>query len=259
MNEEYPDPSLGPRAKVDRAKEHLAEFDREIDAYTASHPYEYEIRDEADGMRHIILKSHKPIPVRLCTVVGDVVHNARSSLDLLVTLAATREAGPVKGLSFPIFRHRADFEAKALVNFGKSCPKLVRFIRRIAPYERGGDAGHHANTLVLLNRLNGRDKHRLIIPVGTWPARAVVAPEPGFGESFMLVPEDATVLRDGEIVMSMSRFDQRFAGKKFNTHLTTQIRLSGVEGLPPIGASSMLHHIVKVVDRIIRTGERHLL
>jgi hypothetical protein len=251
-------PGLGPRAKIERAKEHLAELDAEINRFVADHPYKFIVHNDPDGTRHLVLESHQPIPIRWSTIVGDVIHNARSALDQLTTHAASVEIGTLKNLSFPIFRHRIDFEAKAFSNYGNDCPRTIRFLKLLKPYERGYDLGHHGHTLVLLNRLSNRDKHRLIIPVGTAAARAVVTPGPEFGEPFELTPPDAALLKDGEIVMTLSPRDPLFAGKKFETSITTQIRLSGVERVPPVGASSILHHIVKIVDRIVGIAERKL-
>lgn len=176
MTTDEPDPRLGPRAKIERAKEHLAEFDREIEAFIAGNPYEFAVHDDSDRTRHIILKSHKPIPLRFSTVAGDVLHNARSALDLLVTCAASLETKTLENLRFPIFRDRADFEKQAFKKGWENCPRTVRFVKLLKPYERGGGLGHHGHTLVFLNRLSNRDKHRLIIPVGTAAASAVVEP-----------------------------------------------------------------------------------
>lgn len=58
--------------------------------------------------------------------------------------------------------------------------------------------------------------------------------------------------------MTISPTDPMFAKKKFKTHITTQIRLSGVERVPPVGASANLHHIIKIVDRIVSVVEATL-
>lgn len=254
------DPRLGPRTKIERAKIHLTEFDRLVNAYTANNPLKFIRQVDSDGIAHLILESHKPIPIAWSPIIGDIIHNCRSALDLLVSLAANLESGGSENFPFPIFRHRSDFEAKGLKKLRKyGCVKTIRFIQRLKPYERGYDLGNPGNTLVLLNRLSVRDKHSLIIPVGTAAARAVVTPKTGFGEPFQLVPPENTFLEDGKVVISMSPRDPMFAGKSFNAELTMEIRLSGVEPIPPIGASSYLHHIAKIVGRIVDIGERRLL
>ncbi len=252
------DPRRGPRAKIERAKEHLAEFDREINAFIDSKPYKFISHFDPDGTHHVILKSHTPMPIRFSTLIGDVVHNARSALDLLCTCAARLETKNLENFKFPIFWDRVDFEEKACKKGWEHCPRTVRFLKLLKPYGRGYDLGHHGHTLVILNRLDTRDKHELIIPLGTTAKRAIVTPGPGYGEPFELVPPDTALLNDGEIIMSFSRTDPLFANKKFKTDITTQIRLSGVNPLPTVGASATLHHIVKIVDRIIGIAERTL-
>lgn len=253
-----PDPRLGPRAKVDRAKEHLAEFKRAVDGFIASEPYKFDTVDDAGGLRHIVLKSHEPLPLRLSTIAGDIVHNLRSSLDVLVTCAGMLESNELQNLKFPIYRERTDFEKRALKGDWNHSPRAARFVKLLKPYERGLDLGHHGHTLVLLNRLSNLDKHRLIITVGTAAAYCVVEPAAGFGDPFRLEPPPMDLLAPGDIVMTMSRRDPLFAGKRFNTHLTVQVRLSGVGRMPPVGAASVLAHLVKTVDRIVLIAERTL-
>lgn len=254
------DPRCGPRAKIERAEEHLAEFYRLVNAYIADEPYKFVRHIDSDGTGHLVLESHKPIPIHWCAIIGDIVHNCRSALDSLISLSAGLEANTSENFSFPIFRHRADFEANGLNKLRKyGCPNTIRFVQRLKPYERGYDLGNPSNTLVLLNRLSVRDKHRLIVPVGTAAGYAVVTPKPGFGEPFKLVPPENTFMEDGEIIISISPRDPNFAGKDFDTQVTAQIRLGGIEPIPPIGAPSYLSHIVKIVGRIVDIGERRLL
>lgn len=254
------DPRLGPRAKLERAKIHLAEFNRLTKAYAASDPYNFVRHIDPDGTHHLVLESHQPIPIDWCPIIGDIVHNCRSALDFLISLSAGLEASTSENFRFPIFRHRADFEARGLDKLRKyGCLKTISFVQRLKPYERGRDLGNPSNTLVLLNRLSVRDKHRMIIPVGTAAGSAVVTPKPVFGEPFKLAPPDNTFLEDGEIIISISPKEPNFAGKDVNTQITFQIRLGGIEPIPPIGAPSYLSHIVKIVGRIVNIGERRLL
>jgi hypothetical protein len=251
-------PALGPRAKVERAKEHLAVFDAAINDYSNGGHRGITLHDDPDGVRHVVFAEYQPLSPRLSTIAGDVIHNARSALDLLTSHAARLEGNRLQDLGFPIVRLRTDFEAKMLKKFDSS-PKVARFLMLVGPYERGGgDPGHHANTLVILNRLSVVDKHQLLILVGLASARAVIEPASGHGEPFVMMPPDAEFLKHGEIIMSISPYDPLFAHKTFRTSITVQIRLSGVDGLPPVGASSILHHVVKIVDRIVAIGERRL-
>lgn len=253
----------GPRAKIERAKEHLKVFEQEIDAFNAAEPYQIAIVDEADRTRHFVVAKRKPIPSRWGAIVGDILHNARSSLDLLVTCSATNETKEFTEAKFPFREHKADLEKNGLQKL-RGCPNTIRFLRRLGPYERlkdadrpNADLGHHANTLVLLNRLNNYDKHRLIVPVGSIAGKALVRPAPGYGEPFEMSPPDLSLMSEGDIILTLSPQDPLFAERKFNIEVTTNICLA-YEGLPFIGAASLMAHIVKTVDRVIGIAERKL-
>lgn len=254
------DPRLGCRAKVERAKEHLAELDRELNAYIASDPYVFNIHGGADRTQQVILKSMKPIPLRWSAIIRDVLSNTRSALDHAITCAASLETNSFKKRKFPIYRDRADFEKLAFKNDWQGCARTKRFIRRLKPYDRGDDMGLHSNTLVLLNQFRNRDMHNLIIPVGAAGAHAVITPKPGHDEPFELVSEYSPLLKNGDIAASIYPLDPALLQHEFKTQLTFQIRLGDIDGVPhlPISASSILHHIVKVVDRIVGIAERRL-
>lgn len=260
MTANYSNTRLGPRAKIERAKEHLAEFERVVNAFVANDPYEFVVQKDSDGSEHVFLKSHKPIPLRFSTIAGDIIHNARSALDLLVTCGGEIESGVVKNLKFPIRASRDDFEKNAFNKSWQDCPRTRRLVEKLKPYERGYDLGHHGHTLCLLNRLSNRDKHSLLVVIGTAAAKAVVTPRPGFGDAFELAPPDTALLSDGDVVISFSPHHPLFAGRDFDTQLTVQIRFGGMDvaRVPWVGAHANLAHIIKIVERIVLIAERTL-
>lgn len=253
------DSSVGPRAKIDRAKEHLEHFDTLINGYLESNPYRFRLEEDIDGTSHVFLDYQEPIPIRWSVVVGDIIHNARSALDLLITHARFVETGEIEDIRFPIFRNRTDFEERGLKKFRGMRPRSYRFLRLIKPYQRLGDPGNHSNMLVLLNRLSNRDKHNLLVIVGTAPSTVSISPIAGDGESQQFSPQETVILQDGVKIFSGGLSSEGgMAHQQINLSFTTQIRLHGVEGLPAVGASSTLHHIVKIVDRIVGLAERRL-
>ena len=92
------DPSLGPRTKIERAKEHLEYFDTLINGYIDSDPYRFRREVDPDGTLHLFMDHHEPIPIRWSVVVGDIIHNARSALDLIITHAGFLETGVMLSL-----------------------------------------------------------------------------------------------------------------------------------------------------------------
>ena len=85
----YPDldPSTlcGPKLKVERAKEHIAELEALVRSFNESKPHEFFVeKDDKTGEDVIRVRIHKAVPKRTSIIVGDAVHNLRSALDQLV-------------------------------------------------------------------------------------------------------------------------------------------------------------------------------
>jgi hypothetical protein len=107
-------PLAGCRAKLDRAREHLEQLVGDFEAMQA------EIHDlrlvgamnwEA-GEWEISAFEVPELPMRWATIIGDVVHNARSALDHLVWVFAVVSTGgsPAPNTGFPAATSAAGFE-----------------------------------------------------------------------------------------------------------------------------------------------------
>ena len=80
-------------AKLDRAKTHLDELQRLVSDYQAR---AHELVEEESGDPRTVtlrLRLHEPIPLVFSLIIGDIVHNLRSSLDNLAYELARRHAG----------------------------------------------------------------------------------------------------------------------------------------------------------------------
>lgn len=137
------------------------------------------VQTEYHPKRHgfgVYASAVRSTPARWGLVLGDVAHNLRSSLDHLAWALVSRGIRPPSLLSdneaekiyFPI--------AEGKTWFDKSLPKKlpgvrsadIARIRWCQPYRRG-KRDRHRHSLVLLNRLNIRDKHRTLEPVWHQP------------------------------------------------------------------------------------------
>jgi hypothetical protein len=72
-------------AKVERAKENISDLESRLETFRASEPYKVNANDNLQsGRRCIVVTEAAPIPFGISTVLGDVLHNLRSTLDPLV-------------------------------------------------------------------------------------------------------------------------------------------------------------------------------
>lgn len=168
------------RLKLDRASEHLEELEGEIQKFLSSEPYAVK-RVQEPNSGEIVFYWERYIlpPARLGLIVGDSIHNLRSALDhLALALAETGAASAGKTLTeremariqFPI--------TKSLNNFNKElkagrlayiAPNTQSVIEQQQPYHTSHPP-HDNSVLVIVQRLDNRDKHRALNLLGTIPS-----------------------------------------------------------------------------------------
>lgn len=202
---------IGARAKLERAREHFAQLGKEGQAFLQSGAYAVEGRESVDepGALEWVARVTGEPPARLASIVGDVIHNARASLDLAVwELVAANGGVGTAATCFPIAKSEEDFVARLPQAAAGIAEPARRVIEESKPYEAGN------LVLYRLHRLDIADKHRLLLTVGA-ANRSVgfklALPQlPGETE----VPEGPTIflrpadrlfpLRDGDVVAGIS-------------------------------------------------------
>jgi len=156
-------PLEGANFKVGRARVHIEELARDIDAYRQTKPYSlkpdpYEIKS-GDAVQITLPETIPPI---LAVIAGDVLHNLRSALDHLVCKLAIRNGSSTcTGVSFPFAKNASLFEEEAARKIKPLSLEAQQFIKGLRPYEDGN------HLLWTLHRLNIIDKHRLLVLVGS--------------------------------------------------------------------------------------------
>lgn len=157
-------PLDGVRAKLDRADKHLAFLQTKIRAYFETTPYEFVTKiDAGHGHPGAILHVTTQPSMSLSTIIGDVVHNTRSSLDYIVRELVVRNGKePTFQTQFPICETAKAFQDEAV---GKKClrgvaPEAFDLIQKLQPFSF--DFGDHPHALWVLQKLSNIDKHRTL-------------------------------------------------------------------------------------------------
>lgn len=153
-----------PRAKLDRAAEHIALLDSETSAFFESEPYEVESEFDADVSEQVFkLKIVRQPPLRLGAILGDFAHNLRSALDhLICQLALLDGAASCDTTQFPICSSNGQFKRHEPSWLKGLSATHIADIERLQPYHAGKMADHHF--LTILNYLDNVDKHRVLHP-----------------------------------------------------------------------------------------------
>jgi hypothetical protein len=181
------DPTTPWMAKLDWAGKHLTAFREQVSGYESR---SYDVVQEVSGDRLTItlrLRLHEQIPLHFALIIGDVVHNLRSSLDTLAYEFARRHVGgdlPARlerQPAFPICSSTSDYDkffAKRRTVFGAREEKALRSVAPGSKYhsiEIEGeppwtfDDSAKQDQLWKLNHLWNIDKHRHLHLAVWWP------------------------------------------------------------------------------------------
>ena len=248
---------------MNRAKEHLAEFERAVLAFLQTEPYGAVGTKEVDeGEEYLVwrFQINATAPARLGAIAGDIVHNARAALDLLacqfVSIAGGTDADINRG-KFPFGQNKAIFESELKDKLKKIRASARRFIKRLKPYKGGN------RTLWLLHAADLRDKHRLLIPVGAVDRHITIMPNLGLKPGDKIPTMKLSIkrngfLEDGEEIFRFPVLPYPFE-KTINYQFRFEICLHGVEGLPEEPAMHTLMKFVSYAEKIVAIAERRRL
>ena len=131
-------------------------------------PYGIELREKAKPAGLVIASFivERPLPVEMGLLAADTIHNTRVALDHILARLRDHFGGDSRRGSFPTWQSETDWRAKVADAGAKSAlrgldDRAVDFIYAEQPL-------HHeppdADMLVILNRLDNVDKHRLLQP-----------------------------------------------------------------------------------------------
>jgi hypothetical protein len=149
--------------KFNRAAKHFRELQTEVNAFWSREPvvttFEEPEHYRAIGMHEIVATVNEFLPLPISSIIGDLVHNLRSALDLLACDLVSLNGKSPKGVYFPFCKCAADLpQAIKDKNFDRASPAAIAALTKLGPYKGGNDA------LRAIHDLDIQDKHRTIIP-----------------------------------------------------------------------------------------------
>ncbi len=223
-NPDHPAKFKTSHLKVDRAKRHLDELSSEVDRYLSSAPvklvweqmpwterYRATIAPEST-VRGLVIHVLCSVPEPLAPIAGDVVHNLRSALDIMMCELVIDADQSVfsKSVNFP-FWELPSKKDEAVRKSKARCAgqKVIDLINAWEPFQGG------SSRLYALSQLDNMDKHRTLIPTMNGVE---------FSESYALVAHE----------IPADEFIDPFPARKLAVDRVPLIS-GAVESLPPIG------------------------
>jgi hypothetical protein len=238
--------------KIGRAQEHLDTLTTKITAFLEAEPYTVLEEYDSEQSKYLFkLKIGKFIPqIEWALLIGDCVHNMRSTLDYLAWRLAGSDLAD-RRTTFPIYIKSTDFDS-ARGRLARIHEDAIVEIRKLQPYS-GTDP--KKNLLWLLQELDARDKHKLLTVTQTMQRggafNVVTSGISGvirFNESGL---DDGAIVAEVAFLANTPQSEVKVKGKLFfDVTFQTDISTRSVRGL--------LRNIIAELKGVIWTFERLL-
>jgi hypothetical protein len=189
-----------PRLKVERAKSHIqtlidlsSPLSQDLYKIHVTRAHTVAILAEPNCI-DLVYEPTKPIAETFALIIGDALHNLRSSLDHWAA-AVMREATGIqrdRRIYFPFWGEGKDHKScRAYGAIEETVPKVSAFIRdEIKPYPSGN------SDLYAVTDLNNIDKHNFIVPTITVLAIKDINMSTGRPPGGVITTKDCTVRGD---------------------------------------------------------------
>ncbi len=205
--------------KFNWAQKHIKDFESAVNAFgDANRDHVGSNTDEQTGDVTYYVKSVPVVPDTVALILGDAIHNLRSTLDYVAS-AMEVAAGetPDKYTGFPIFdspQGYRDCPPTKIKGLRQPCKNTLD---RIQPYQRGN--GHR---LWQLHRLDIQDKHRLLLTMSFIPtARTMTPSEREKFEATFLIPGEDRAARISKPIDFVTTGPGLVVPVKIGQHLVT--------------------------------------
>ena len=149
-------PFAGPELKIRRARHHIRELEVVVGDFIARQPFGLSLWKATNGNKYRVTR-REPAPEELPVIIGDAVHNIRSSLDLLVNDLLRITIIGKYAAKFPFCRNESEyteFEKSSFVN--KAPDNVRRMLKELRPWQ---------GKIRAIHELDIMDKHRMILPL----------------------------------------------------------------------------------------------
>jgi hypothetical protein len=241
-------PFVASRLKLQRARRHVDELEREITAFLVARPFRLVIEQQEEWHAWTV-RLRKNVPLEFSAIIGDAVHNLRSALDLLACDLVRLNGNSTKGVYFPFSTDASGLKRQIRdKNLDRAGPDIVALVISLKPY-RGGNLALRG-----IHDLDVQDKHQALIPV------ANVVDAPGgilmFGGRPNKIPNwQSLVTRDGQVIVMMPAVGNLSVGDEIAASFT----LAFAETEPMAGREVVeaLHELAELVAGILETFKTH--
>lgn len=240
------DPFETSKFSIAWAKDHIAELDREIDAFFGNDDSCASVVEPSPKGTYKLLKVkfRKPMPRPLRGHASDAAINLRNALDQAICSVCALV--PITGFNtyFPIARDLVELERTLTKGWCKDLPQEISdIVRRSKPYKGGNDV------LWALNRLSNTNKHGILRPV--LPTNDLISVE-GYGLGIYIWNPPRWDGDNDELILARMP-----AGRNFdiNLQLAFFVAFNEIEFIDGEEVIAVLNKFVEIVEGIVMAIE----
>jgi hypothetical protein len=253
-------PLHGCRAKIERARRHVAEFGDGVRAFTERAPFK--LRNQFnEATNELVITAEEdpefgPVPIDLTLLAGEVAHQLRSALDHLVwqlVIVNTGNLPPGTKSQFPIFKTEAGYNNRAAAMIAGVSANAETRIRAAQPFHAGADAEQVLTWLV--HELNNTDKHRVIAVTTTYSFVGAVRMIKADGSQVDVVPwreEVPEPLHDGMEIARVPIADG-VVGATFHVPVGLDVAFEQIGSLTRYPATQLLNRSANYVSDLVES------
>ena len=220
------------RIKLERATEHLENFEQAALAYLREKPCAIIVERfpglEKMGTQSWNARIRLPVPTKFSALIGDVVHNLRTALDLLVCDLVVVNGKSPSQVYFPFCASASDLRRTIRnCNIARAGSDVVRAIEALRPYKDGNIV------LRAIHDMDVTDKHCALLPV----LGAVSVPLGAlFGKNIppSVANWSTVVTKDGQMVIGIPDFLHLPLGTEIPARFFLALDFGSVMGNRPV-------------------------
>lgn len=226
------------RLKIRRAQRHIEDLDNVISGYAARQPARCVAEQSQPGRHDWTIRVSEDAPEEIPAILGDVIHNLRTALDLMATDIVRLAEGNANNVYFPFAENKDELAGQVKKkNFHRAPAEALALLNKIAPYKGGNYA------LRAIHDLDIMDKHKMLVPVYA----AAVLPPIQIGTN--LFNQISTNMEEGLVALSVPAAPNVALGYSFPVTPSAQFHWDGPFATQEI--VPVLHHLVKLVSGVI--------
>jgi hypothetical protein len=125
------------RYKIRRARAHIAELTTEIKNYLNRVPFDLVV-DGSKGEKKWVVRVREEVPVEFSAIIGDVLHNLRTALDLMAVQLVRLNNQSDEDVYFPFSKTAEKFdETLRSRNMHRASPQAVALLKSLKAARSG--------------------------------------------------------------------------------------------------------------------------